>query len=270
MRAAISHGCSGAVARQFVEEELGIARGMRGIGEFLLLDESVFLQPLEQLRAVGCDHLGLRIVDVRVDEAWHDQKIGKMLDRKSSRKLRRQLRCRPRGFDLPVFNEDNAILDVAIALRIAGAVRRAQERQQPATDRTQISAPIGQLTSDHHCAGAPAASHDASVRRSSGVISVMLPGGMASERTAATAISGACTRMCSSVRSRPLLGGAGARAQTGWAAWHMAQRDTTMLLTSATRGGGARAPPVTVRGPAADTQATAAMPAAATPHVHHG
>ena len=36
-----------------------------GSREFLLLDEGVFLQPLQQLRAVGADHLGLRVVDVR-------------------------------------------------------------------------------------------------------------------------------------------------------------------------------------------------------------
>src|SRR5215472_2173877 len=270
VRAAISDRRGGAVACHFVEEEFGIARGMRRIGEFLLLDEGVFLQPFEQLRAVGCDHLGLRIMDVRVDEARHDQEIGKMLDRKSGRKLRRQLRCRPRRFYLPVFSEDNAIHDIAIALRIAGAARRAQERQQPATDRAQISAPIAGLTSDHHGAGAPAASHDASVRRSSGVISVMLPGGMASERTAAAAISGACKRMCSSVSSKRPFGGAASPAQTGSAAWHMAQRDITIVLTSANLGVGGSAPTVTLRGPAPESQATAAMPAAATPQVHHG
>src|SRR5580704_10702698 len=193
-----------------------------------------------------------------------------MLAGKSGRKLRHQLRRQPRRFDLAVFRQDNAILDIAIALRIADAVRRAQEGQQPATDRAQISAPPARLTNDHHCAGAPAASHDASVRRSSGVISVMLPGGIASERTAAAAISGACRRICSSVSSKTPLGGAASPAQTGSAAWHMAQRDITILLTSANFGVGGNAPMVTVRGPAAESQATAAMPAAATPQVHHG
>ena len=49
---------------------------MRGIGEFLLLDEGVVMKPVEQLRAVGSDHLGLRIVDVGVDEAGHDEAAG--------------------------------------------------------------------------------------------------------------------------------------------------------------------------------------------------
>ena len=73
MRGAISERGGGAVARQFIEEEFGVARGVGAVGEFLLLDEGVFLQPFEQLRAVGRDHLGLRIMDMRVDEARHDQ-----------------------------------------------------------------------------------------------------------------------------------------------------------------------------------------------------
>src|SRR6185437_7648275 len=57
---------------------------------------------------------------------------------------------------------------------------------------------------------------------------------------------------------------------TGSAAWHMLQRDSTMLATSANFGVGGKAPVTAARGPAAESQAIAAMPAAATPHVHHG
>ena len=46
---------------------------MRGIGEFLLFDERIVVQPVEQLRAVGADDLGLRIMDVGVDETGHDE-----------------------------------------------------------------------------------------------------------------------------------------------------------------------------------------------------
>ena len=69
------------------------------IGEFLFLDEGVFLQPFEQLRAVGGDHLGLRIVDVRVDETRHDQRAGEMFDRHARRQPRRQFVRRADGFD---------------------------------------------------------------------------------------------------------------------------------------------------------------------------
>ncbi len=103
MRRAIGQRGGGAVSRQFVEEEFGIARRVLRIGEFLLLDEGVFLQPFEQLGAVGRDHLGLRKMDVRVDEARHDQRVGKMLDRHSGGKPRASVRpparrlrsCRP-------------------------------------------------------------------------------------------------------------------------------------------------------------------------------
>ena len=47
-----------------------------GSANLLFLDEGVFLQPFQQLRAVGRDHLGLRIMDMGVDEARHDQASG--------------------------------------------------------------------------------------------------------------------------------------------------------------------------------------------------
>ena len=50
----------------------------------------------------------------------------------------------------------------------------------------------------------------------------------------------------------------------------MLQRDATMLATSANFGVGGIAPVMVARGPAAESQAIAAMPVAATPHVHHG
>src|SRR5580692_7543127 len=90
--AAIGDRGGGAVAGELVEKERGVARGMYRIGEFLFLDEGVFLQPFEQLRAVRSDHLGLRIMDVRVDEPRHDQEIDKMLDRQFRWKLRGELR----------------------------------------------------------------------------------------------------------------------------------------------------------------------------------
>ncbi len=68
MHGAIDHRGRGARADELVEKERGDPRAMLGIGEFLLFDESVIVEPVEQLRAVGAGHLGLRIMDVRVDE----------------------------------------------------------------------------------------------------------------------------------------------------------------------------------------------------------
>ena len=135
MRGAISERGGRAVTRQFIEEKFGVARGVRGIGEFLLLDEGVFLQPFEQLRAVGRDHLGLREMDVRVDESRQDQGVGENLHRYAGRQPRRDVVRRPDRFDPAVFHQDDAVFDEAIALRVAGAGRRPQEGQKPAADR---------------------------------------------------------------------------------------------------------------------------------------
>src|SRR5262245_47346614 len=124
--------------------------------------------------------------------------------------------------------------------------------------------------SPYHCAGAPAASHAASNRRSSAVMSVTLPGGMASERTALISISRAWVRMFWALSSRSPFGAAAKPAHTGSPVWHMLQRDTTMSSMAAKRGTGSGGPDRAGRGPAADSHTIAATPAAATPQVHHG
>jgi hypothetical protein len=137
MRRAVSACGGGAVSRQLVEEEFGVVRGVFGNAEFLLLDESVFLQPFEELGAIGGNHLGLRIVDMRVDESRHDQRIGIMIERNCRWQPRQKLVGRADKLDPTVaFHQDDAVCDIAVALRVAGAVRRAQEAQQAAADRT--------------------------------------------------------------------------------------------------------------------------------------
>src|ERR1700732_4361231 len=106
-----------------------------------------------------------------------------------------------------------------------------------------------------HFPGSPAAIQDARTRRSCGVISVMLPGGIACERTAKISINRACRRICSSLSSITPFGAA---------AWHMLQREMMMFETCLNFGVGGSAPVVTEAGPAAESHAIAAMPAAAT------
>lgn len=65
-----------AVADQFVEEEPCDAPCMLGVDEFRFRRKSVFVQPVEQFRAVGRDDLHLRIVCMAVDEAGQDEISG--------------------------------------------------------------------------------------------------------------------------------------------------------------------------------------------------
>ena len=63
----------GAVAHQFVEKEAGDLRGVLRVGKKTLGRKRVIVEPIEQLRGIGRDHVGLWIVDVRVDETRHQQ-----------------------------------------------------------------------------------------------------------------------------------------------------------------------------------------------------
>ncbi len=46
---------------------------MRLVAELLLLDEGVGVEPFEQRAGIGADHLHLREMDMRIDEAGQDQ-----------------------------------------------------------------------------------------------------------------------------------------------------------------------------------------------------
>src|SRR5271166_7033301 len=73
MDRAIDHRRGRATAKQFIKKEFGNPSAVRGVAELLLLDERVIVQPVEQLRAIGADDLGLRIVDMCIDESRHDE-----------------------------------------------------------------------------------------------------------------------------------------------------------------------------------------------------
>src|SRR5713226_5854104 len=122
-------------------------------------------------------------------------------------------------------------------------------------------------------AGAPAASHAAITARSEPVISVILPGGIALDHAALRPIRRALRRMWSASSKRIAFGAIANVGHTGSAAWHMLHRVPMIRWTSAKLAPDTS--PVTSRllasrGPAADKNAIASIPTAATPHTHQG
>ena len=139
MHSAIDHRGRGAGAKQFVEKELGDARAMRGIGEFLLLDERIVMEPVEQLRAVGADHLGLRIMDVRVDEAGHDEAAGMIVDNRALRRAGENVARFADRLDPAAGDQDRAVLDERMSGRSA-CRRIVVERQDAAANDPGVRA----------------------------------------------------------------------------------------------------------------------------------
>ncbi len=87
---AIDRGRRRPVRQARVEEQVGDAARVRVIGELALGGERVVVEPVDQPLAAGADDLGLRIMDVRVDEAGNDQRIAIGRDRQSRGHLRGQ------------------------------------------------------------------------------------------------------------------------------------------------------------------------------------
>ena len=85
-------------ADEAVEEELGHGRGIAAIGIAAFFREGEARQPVEQVLAGRGQHAVLREVDVRVDEARHDDAVAIVVDRRLAEALRQQrLPARPTG-----------------------------------------------------------------------------------------------------------------------------------------------------------------------------
>ena len=111
---AVGDGGGGAVAEELVEEAPGDAGGVLGVGELRLGGEGVGVQPVEQLRAPGADHLHLRHVDVGVDEARHQKMRAVVVHRRAGPRLGRDLGRRTHRGDQPVADEDGAVRVVGV------------------------------------------------------------------------------------------------------------------------------------------------------------
>src|SRR5690606_40560275 len=117
-------GGGGAVTQQFVTEEVGDLGGVGRVGEAALGGEGVFLQPFEQLLAVAGDDVGLRVMDVGVDEAGQDQLAAVIGERRAGRQLRQQLGRRAAFGDVAVAHDQHAVGEVFERARV---VRRIGE-----------------------------------------------------------------------------------------------------------------------------------------------
>jgi hypothetical protein len=98
MRSAEGQRRGDTVALQFVQEDLRHAGGIGSIGEARLVREGVVLQPGQQAFGGRTDHVGLREVDVQVDEARGQDAPGQVRHRDAG-KARGQRRVRAGGTD---------------------------------------------------------------------------------------------------------------------------------------------------------------------------
>ena len=120
-------GC--AVAHQFVQKKAGAFRGMSGVREAAFGRERVVVQPVEQLRGRGRDHVGLRIVDVRVDEARHQQAARMVHDLRSRRQGRQQVARFACSFYEAIFHDQQAVVEILHGGPIRAVPRIAEEMQ---------------------------------------------------------------------------------------------------------------------------------------------
>lgn len=173
---AIGSGRGGAVAQQLVIKMRGDALGMGALDEAAFFREGIGVQPFQQIGGIGADDLHLREMQVHVDEAGHDEMRPVVFFLDVFRRCVANIGVFANGGNPAVFEKQAAILDIEVALRIVDRERRAAEAQQAATQQNHAHS----VFPSAFPAPETALSYQAvSTLRSSGVMAVMLPGGMA-------------------------------------------------------------------------------------------
>ena len=179
-----------AVGEQFGDEEIRHRAGVVCIVEAALGGKGVALQPVQQMAAAGRDHVGLRHVDVGVDEAGHYQRVPVFGQRASRRQLPQQVLGRAEGSDAAVVDHQHAVVVVFIGLGVAVNAGVGEKVQHRAAVRAELA----------H-GGAPALIQANTAARSSAVMPVRLPSGIAPVATC-WPITAAWARMRSAVSKR--------------------------------------------------------------------
>lgn len=134
MHGAIDHGRGGAAAQQFAQEHAGHALRVRRVGKLLLGHEGVLVEPFEQLLAVRGHHLGLRIVDMGVDETRADDAVRIVRDGRAGRQTLAYRLCRAEVADAAGVDHDQRVGLVDQAGRGLLQERVAAERHRGGAD----------------------------------------------------------------------------------------------------------------------------------------
>ena len=129
------HLCRGrAVGQQLVEEKLRRRARIDGIGKALFGREGIALEPVEQITAAGTDDIGLRIVNVRIDEARQDESLA-MLDDAQLPRVRQQFGSRSNRLDMGARNDQRPLLPVLVCLRFVQCTRVGAKMQDASAVR---------------------------------------------------------------------------------------------------------------------------------------
>src|SRR5580698_9726406 len=90
---------------------------MRGISKLLLFDKGVVGKPVEELGPIRPDDVGLRIMDVGVDEAGHDERSDVIVDDRARRRAPENIVRLADRLNQSAGDENSAVLDEGAGAR---------------------------------------------------------------------------------------------------------------------------------------------------------
>src|SRR5690606_36915769 len=203
----------------FVQKQACQPSAVLPVAILRLLGECVVVEPVEQFRAVAGDHLHLRHVNVRIDEARQNE-MRPVVDRlHTGASLGRDRRIVAHRRDAAVLDEQPAILGEPIGGAVVEPFRLGQEGEQPAAQQQRSHR---RASSNHVTISA----------RSWSVMPETLAGGMAWLRPACRSISRACAAISASVSNATPLGARWIPSKLDSCAWHIEHRPMTVSRTA--------------------------------------
>ena len=155
----------GALPDHLVKEQPRHAPPVLGVPEAAFLGKGVSVQPVQQLGSKRGQHLHLREMQMRVDEARHDQ-VRAMVDDRCAGSLNGNGGKGRGGFNPAFFDQERAVLVEPAGREVVGVFGPTQERQGPAPQ-------------DHRAHFRASSNQAVMSWRSSLVTPVLFPGGMA-------------------------------------------------------------------------------------------
>ncbi len=138
MHGAEDHRRRRSVAQQLVQEKLGDLLGVGTLREARFLGKGVLLEPVQEVAAGAGDDVGLRVMDVRIDEAGKDQRRAAVDDIRVARQRCEQRLRRAQASHPPILDDEQPVFEVLEAVRRGGDAGVVPEMQDRSAESAHV------------------------------------------------------------------------------------------------------------------------------------
>ncbi|ENT02637.1 hypothetical protein B989_00639 [Brucella sp. 56/94] len=122
------------MADQLVKKVFRDEFGVLFVGKFLLGHKCIGVEPFQKIGSIGSHDLRLRIMDMRVDEARHNEVRAVIGEFHIRARFTADLGIVAKAQDTAVFDQNRTVFDIAIGMAVIEALRLVTKSQHTAAD----------------------------------------------------------------------------------------------------------------------------------------